>query len=65
MDTGEVTLKCSREQEATLYPDVDPHFEAMDELARVCTALPVHAVWGEIEDIVYAPALFWFLPDSG
>ncbi|KAK7036803.1 hypothetical protein VNI00_011469 [Paramarasmius palmivorus] len=51
-NTGEVTLKCSREQEATLYPDVDPHFEAMDELARVCTALPVHAVWGENEDIV-------------
>uniref|UniRef100_A0A0W0F8H8 AB hydrolase-1 domain-containing protein n=1 Tax=Moniliophthora roreri TaxID=221103 RepID=A0A0W0F8H8_MONRR len=52
--TGEVQLKCTKEQEATLYPDVDPHFEAMDELARVCQTLPVHAVWGETEDIVYA-----------
>ncbi|EEB92180.1 hypothetical protein MPER_09348 [Moniliophthora perniciosa FA553] len=51
--TGEVQLKCTKEQEATLYPDVDPHFEAMDELTRVCQVLPVHAIWGETEDIVY------------
>ncbi|KAF9267155.1 alpha/beta-hydrolase [Marasmius fiardii PR-910] len=47
-----VTLKCPKEQEAVLYSAVDGHFEAMDELKRVCRTVPVHAIWGENEDIV-------------
>ncbi|KAL0578647.1 hypothetical protein V5O48_003347 [Marasmius crinis-equi] len=50
--TGEVTLKCPKEQEAALYPDTEGHFEAMDELARICRKVPVHAVWGENADVV-------------
>ncbi|KAL0067007.1 hypothetical protein AAF712_005996 [Marasmius tenuissimus] len=50
--TGQVTLKCPKEQESALYSDVDGHFEAMDELARICGRVPVHAIWGENADVV-------------
>ncbi|KAF5337656.1 hypothetical protein D9758_012998 [Tetrapyrgos nigripes] len=42
-DSGQnqvVTLKCDKKQEAISYPDVDPHFEAVAELERVCRVLP-------------------------
>ncbi|KAJ7443108.1 Alpha/beta hydrolase family-domain-containing protein [Mycena latifolia] len=42
---GEVVLKCDRRQEAMAFPDVQPHFDAVEELARVCQAVPVHLVW--------------------
>ncbi|KAJ3739650.1 Alpha/beta hydrolase fold-1 [Lentinula detonsa] len=46
-----VTLKCDRKQEAISYPDVDGHFEATTELARVCHTLPVHVIWGTSNDM--------------
>ncbi|KAJ7492901.1 Alpha/Beta hydrolase protein [Mycena galericulata] len=42
---GDVTLKCDRRQEAIAYPDVHPHFDAVDEIARVCRTMPIHLVW--------------------
>ncbi|KAE9393434.1 hypothetical protein BT96DRAFT_863528 [Gymnopus androsaceus JB14] len=56
----EVTLKCHRRQEAMSYPDVDGHFEATTELARVCHALPVHVIWGTSHDMFpdYFPGFF-------
>lgn len=47
-----VKLKTSKEHEALSYPDVDGHFHAPLELARVCKEVPVHIVWGEKEDFV-------------
>ncbi|KAF5369224.1 hypothetical protein D9757_010026 [Collybiopsis confluens] len=49
--SDEVALKCDRKQEAVSYPDVDGHFEATLELARVCHALPVHIIWGGNTDL--------------
>ncbi|KAJ7492962.1 Alpha/beta hydrolase fold-1 [Mycena galericulata] len=49
---GEVTLKCDRRQEAIAYPDVHPHFDAVDELARICRSVPVHLVWANQSDFV-------------
>ncbi|KAJ3889095.1 Alpha/beta hydrolase family-domain-containing protein [Lentinula edodes] len=46
-----VSLKCDRKQEAISYPDVDGHFEATTELARVCRTLPVHVIWGTSNDM--------------
>ncbi|KAJ3843769.1 Alpha/beta hydrolase fold-1, partial [Lentinula raphanica] len=50
-DSKTVTLKCDRKQEAISYPDVDGHFEATTELARVCRTLPVHVIWGTSNDM--------------
>ncbi|KAJ7109569.1 Alpha/Beta hydrolase protein [Mycena crocata] len=49
---GGVALKCDRRQEASAFPDVEPHFAAVDELARVCRAVPVHLVWATRSDLV-------------
>ncbi|KAK0450346.1 Alpha/beta hydrolase fold-1 [Desarmillaria tabescens] len=49
---GGVALKCDRKQEAMSYPDVDGHFEATTELAKVCHAVPVHVIWGTYNDLV-------------
>ncbi|KAF9064750.1 hypothetical protein BDP27DRAFT_1229930 [Rhodocollybia butyracea] len=51
-ESSEVTLKCNKQQEAISYPDVDGHFEATTELARVCHALPVHTIWGSSNDLL-------------
>ncbi|KAJ7745822.1 Alpha/beta hydrolase fold-1 [Mycena maculata] len=49
---GEVALKCDRRQEANAYPDVHPHFDAVDEIGRVCQSVPVHLVWANQSDFV-------------
>ncbi|KAJ6512286.1 Alpha/Beta hydrolase protein [Mycena vulgaris] len=49
---GEVALKCDRRQEAIAYPDVDPHIEAVNEIARVCRVVPVHLVWANRSHLV-------------
>jgi hypothetical protein len=56
--SGEVTLKCTKEQEALCYPDVDGHFEAPEEASRVSASRPIHIIWGERETLVY---VFHFL----
>ncbi|KAJ7446581.1 Alpha/beta hydrolase family-domain-containing protein [Mycena latifolia] len=42
---GAVTLKCPRREEATAYAYPLPHFAAVDELARVSPATPIHLLW--------------------
>ncbi|KAJ7079902.1 Alpha/beta hydrolase family-domain-containing protein [Mycena epipterygia] len=49
---GQVALKCDRRQEAASYPDVDPHFDAAHEIARVACAVPVHIVWANHSELV-------------
>lgn len=52
-DNGPVKLKTSKDHEALGYSDVDGHFQAPLELGRVCKVLPVHIIWGDMEDLMY------------
>lgn len=49
---GPVKLKTPRQHEALSYPDVDGHFHAPLELARVCRQVPVHVIWGDRGELV-------------
>ncbi|KAJ7166984.1 Alpha/Beta hydrolase protein [Mycena filopes] len=49
---GGVTLKCDRRQEASAFPDVQPHFAAVDELKRVGRNVPVHIVWASRSELI-------------
>ncbi|KAJ7615865.1 Alpha/Beta hydrolase protein, partial [Roridomyces roridus] len=51
-DDGTVELKCDRRQEAMAYPDVEPHFDAVGEIKRVCRTVPIHLVWATRSDLV-------------
>ncbi|KAJ7170359.1 Alpha/beta hydrolase fold-1 [Mycena crocata] len=51
--SGEVTLKCHRRQEAIAFLDAEPHFAAVEELARVSATVPVHLVWATKSDLVH------------
>ncbi|KAJ7605167.1 Alpha/Beta hydrolase protein [Roridomyces roridus] len=51
-DDGAVELKCDRRQEAMAYPDVEPHFDAVREIKRVCRTVPIHIVWATRSDLV-------------
>ncbi|KAJ7175020.1 Alpha/beta hydrolase fold-1 [Mycena crocata] len=51
--SGEVSLKCDRRQEAIAFPDAEPHFAAVEELARVSGTVPVHLVWATKSDLVH------------
>ncbi|KAJ3528232.1 hypothetical protein NMY22_g9497 [Coprinellus aureogranulatus] len=42
-----VTLKWTKEQEASSYPDRVPHYESAVRLAEVSNVIPVHLIWGE------------------
>ncbi|KAJ6543406.1 hypothetical protein DFH09DRAFT_1173617, partial [Mycena vulgaris] len=42
---GVVALKCDRGHEAHAYPEAAPHFAAVDEIERMCDAVPIHIVW--------------------
>ncbi|KAF9009724.1 Alpha/Beta hydrolase protein [Cyathus striatus] len=45
--------KCSKEQEATIFSDVEPPFVAADQVATVCSkGVPVHDMFGSINDLV-------------
>ncbi|KAF8954537.1 Alpha/beta hydrolase fold-1 [Flammula alnicola] len=39
-------------QESMSFPDVEPHFEGVLQLGRICRTLPIHLVWGERNDLV-------------
>ncbi|KAF7343864.1 AB hydrolase-1 domain-containing protein [Mycena sanguinolenta] len=43
---GGVAIKGDRLQEALSYPDVQPHFDAAQELCRISLNIPVHFIWG-------------------
>ncbi|KAJ7728456.1 Alpha/Beta hydrolase protein [Mycena metata] len=49
---GDVTLKCNRRQEASAFPDVHPHFSAVNELTRIGRNVPIHVVWGSRSELV-------------
>ncbi|KAJ7697826.1 Alpha/Beta hydrolase protein [Mycena rosella] len=51
---GRVALKCDRRQEAMAFPDVEPHFDAVEELSRVSRDVPVHLVWATGSRLMYA-----------
>ncbi|KAJ6503882.1 Alpha/beta hydrolase fold-1, partial [Mycena sanguinolenta] len=43
---GGVVIKGDRVQEALSYPDVQPHFDAAQELSRISQKIAVHFIWG-------------------
>ncbi|KAJ7015807.1 Alpha/Beta hydrolase protein [Mycena alexandri] len=49
---GDVTLKCDRRQEASAFPDVHPHFSAVNELTRICRDVPIHIVWASRSKLI-------------
>ncbi|KAJ7064977.1 Alpha/beta hydrolase family-domain-containing protein [Mycena amicta] len=49
---GGVHLKCDPRQEALSFPDIEPHFAAMDEIGRVSRAVPMHLVWAGRSEII-------------
>ncbi|CAK5267247.1 unnamed protein product [Mycena citricolor] len=52
---GSVALKCRPRDEALAFPDLEPHFAALDEIARVCRAVPIHVVWAKRSELVPPP----------
>jgi len=52
LPSGGVALKCDKNQEAIIYPDVEPHFEAPIQLSRICHLLPIHIIWGAPNDLM-------------
>ena len=50
---GTVALKCHRKFEKEAYVDMDPHFDALKCLEKLCRAIPVHIIWGERKNFVY------------
>ncbi|KAJ7446320.1 Alpha/beta hydrolase family-domain-containing protein [Mycena latifolia] len=52
MPDGSVTLKCDKYQEPNCYPDTFAHFDSVDHMARACSTVPVHIVWGTRDDLV-------------
>ena len=49
---GQVALKCDKYQEANCYPDTFAHFDSVEQMRRICRAVPVHIVWGTQDDLV-------------
>ncbi|EMD41295.1 hypothetical protein CERSUDRAFT_109893 [Gelatoporia subvermispora B] len=49
---GKVTLSCTKDQEKGAYSLVEPHGVAVDRLASLDAAVPVHVIFGERIDLV-------------
>ncbi|KAJ6526661.1 hypothetical protein B0H19DRAFT_900282, partial [Mycena capillaripes] len=49
---GKVTLKCDKSHEANCYMDKYAHFDSVEQVGRVCRALPFHVIWGDRDDII-------------
>nr|GAT52936.1 predicted protein [Mycena chlorophos] len=49
---GGVHLKCDPRQEALAFPDLEPHFAALDEIGRISRAVPMHVVWARRSEIL-------------
>ncbi|KAI0357837.1 hypothetical protein OH77DRAFT_1370376, partial [Trametes cingulata] len=47
---GAVTLTCTKAQEAACYRDALGRTKAYRFLAHVCAAMPVHFIWGALQD---------------
>ncbi|KAJ6525734.1 Alpha/beta hydrolase fold-1 [Mycena capillaripes] len=46
-----VTLSCTKDDEARAYSSGDEDFDALWRLNQICQKLPVHIIWGEIDDL--------------
>ncbi|KAJ7507865.1 alpha/beta-hydrolase [Mycena galericulata] len=46
-----VTLSCTKEDEARAYTSGDEDFDALWRLNQICPKLPVHIIWGEVNDL--------------
>ncbi|PPQ72730.1 hypothetical protein CVT25_012357 [Psilocybe cyanescens] len=49
---GEITPRCTKQQEVYAFTDFEPTFEAMDQIALVCKKVPIHVVFGGVNDMV-------------
>ncbi|GLB33185.1 putative alpha/beta hydrolase family protein [Lyophyllum shimeji] len=49
-----VTLACTRDQEAAMYRDADGPTKPVQDLKKVCTAIPVHMILGTVHDFMPA-----------
>ena len=56
--SSRVTVKCDHEHEARVYVQDGSMFPAVDQIARVCPVIPMHAVRGAQNDYMYAWKLF-------
>ncbi|KAK7038430.1 CN hydrolase domain-containing protein [Favolaschia claudopus] len=45
-NSGSVTLKCPKLQEAFCFPDTESQFGAIDQISKICRRIPFHVVWG-------------------
>ena len=43
---GPVTLKCSRQNEAMIYTEVDSMWDAFVQLDKWCREVPIHLIFG-------------------
>lgn len=50
-----LTLKCSREQEAACYRDIQSRAIATKYLRHLCSVVPVHFIYGEHDDLIPRP----------
>ncbi|EGO30149.1 hypothetical protein SERLADRAFT_341696, partial [Serpula lacrymans var. lacrymans S7.9] len=48
-----VTLACTREEEVTMYRDADGATKPVAVLDEFCTRIPVHVIFGAVNDFVY------------
>ena len=48
-----MTLCCTRDQEVGGYSYNEDGFDSLDRLKDVCSAIPVHCIFGEREDVMY------------
>jgi hypothetical protein len=47
-----VTRRCTREQEAQSYLYFEDAFDSLDRLKELCSAIPVHSIFGTEIDLV-------------
>ncbi|KAJ3530386.1 hypothetical protein NM688_g7719 [Phlebia brevispora] len=49
---GLVTLKCAKGHEASNYTEEDAFLLGMEQVERACGLIPVHAIFGEVHDVL-------------
>jgi len=49
---GPVTSKCDKRHEAASYTDFEPTFQAVEQIEKVCREIPIHVIFGAVNDLV-------------
>ncbi|KAF8989894.1 Alpha/Beta hydrolase protein [Cyathus striatus] len=49
---GRITTKGTKMQESCVYGDLENPFQALDQIAKLCKRVPIHLVFGSINDLV-------------